>query len=93
MASIVAHEAMEVSTDPLINAWCAAFISFTTFAAIFGALCQFRWCLHLLTVMHNQIVVALADQGKKSAQDADNFSPVVWAFEGHYATANKADNL
>ena len=24
MASIIAHEIMEVSTDPLINAWCAA---------------------------------------------------------------------
>lgn len=23
MASIIAHETMEVSTDPLINAWCA----------------------------------------------------------------------
>jgi hypothetical protein len=25
MASIIAHEIVETSTDPLINAWCAAF--------------------------------------------------------------------
>ena len=30
MASIIAHETMEVSTDPLINAWCAAFPVVTT---------------------------------------------------------------